>query len=115
MALITRNGSASFRTHRRRQLLSAALGHIGKGAQCNCGVGECPASSHLGSNPNRFHNLFIRYVFTSSDPGVTINAIWALGDVLYSDELLRDLGQRSASKHRSTKCLKVSSIAGASS
>src|SRR5665213_2769759 len=98
----------SFKPHHHMQLLSRALGHIGKGAQCDRGVGKRPTSAHLGSDPNRLHDLFVRCALASSNPRVTVNAVGALGDVRYSDsdQLLRYLSQRPASEDCSTKCFK---------
>src|ERR1035437_6947434 len=106
--LSTRNGSSSFKARRRTPLLRTALGPIRKGPQCDHGVGKSSTSAHLGSDPYRLHDLFVRCAFASSNPRVTVNAVGALGDVRYSDsdQLLRYLRQRPTSEDRPTECLK---------
>jgi hypothetical protein len=71
-------------------------------------VGKRPASAHLGSDPNRLHDLFVRCILASSNPRMTVNAVWALGNVRDGDsgQLLRHLGQRPDSEDRSTECFK---------
>jgi hypothetical protein len=71
-------------------------------------VGKSSASAHLSVDPDRFHDLFVRRAFVPSNPGVTVNAVWALGDVSDGDgdQLLRHFGQRSATEDRSTECFK---------
>jgi hypothetical protein len=59
--------------------------------QSQGGVRIGTAGAHLGRDPNRLHDLLGSRTLSAGQPGVSLDAVWALGDVSDGDgnELFR--------------------------